>query len=81
MAQSIKKTDTGGDREADPHPFVSEKTGRRIRHRKWELNNREGETFTLRPLPTENRIEAEKDERYDCKQQQPCPDHRQPNRK
>ena len=67
MAQSVEKTDTSSDCKADPHPLVSEETGRGIRHRKRELNNREGEAFTLCPLPTEDRVEAEKDERYNRK--------------
>ena len=69
MAQSVEKTDARGNREADPHPFVSEETGFWIRHHKRELDNREGEAFPLRPLPTENCVEAEKDEGYNYKQQ------------
>ena len=68
MTQPVEETDASSDRETDPHPLVSEETGRGIRHCKRELNNWKGEAFTLRPLSTEDRIEAEKDERYDRKQ-------------
>ena len=47
MAQSVEKTDARGNREADPHPLVSEETGFRIRHHKRELNNRESKAFPL----------------------------------
>ena len=76
MAQSIEQADASGNCEADPHPLISEETRHRIRHCEGELNNWKGETFTLRPLPTENRVETQEDERYYCKQQQPRAHHR-----
>ena len=58
--EAVYEADSDSDAETYPHAFIGEESGRRARHFQRQLNNGIAQFFHFRPLPADQRIDAQR---------------------